>query len=190
MKKDEISAQTKLEDISALAAAPRQKLQQLGAETLQDIADNLSRSRLKNTRRIGPKTFALITGLLEQAGLQLRDNVLSSSVELQEQVQQFSTDTELLRSQVQQWVRLNKPDIDLAWREHREGAYGDYLRAQMLALNEISANSVVKREFEHQLVRSLQRYQRQTRYAKSKEALMDGITAQGKVNRNRSRRYR
>ena len=185
MNKEPVTADTALADIRSLSAGPRQKLQQMGAETLGDIAAKLSRVQLKNARRIGPKTLALIEALLQQADLTLGDNRVVGSAELQVQVQRFGAETEQLRSQVKAWVSEHRPAVDLAWKEHQEGAYGDYLKAQMLALNEIGADPVVKREFEHQLVSSLHRYQRQTRYAKSKEALMDGITAQGRAKRFR-----
>ena len=188
MNKFTVNAETRLVDIQGLASAPRQKLLQMGAQTLADIAGKLSRGQLKNARRIGPKTLQLIESLLQQAGLELSDSRISANPELQVQVQRFATDTERLRTEVKQWVIEHQPEVARAREDHQDGAYGDYLKAQMLALNEIAADPVIKREFEHQLVSSLHRYQRQSRYAKSNEALMDGITARAKLDPTRRRR--
>ncbi len=194
MTKRALSADTPLSEIAALAAGPRQKLQLMGVETLADIATRLSRSQLKQMRRIGPKTLALIEQLLAEAGLQLAPHRLGGDAEqqarLQQQVQRFEGATEQLKAAVAAWVDQHNPEAVQAWRQHRAGAYGDYLKAQLLALNSLAADAVIKREFEHQLVRSLNRYQKQCRYANSKEALMDGISARGATGSTLRKRRR
>ncbi len=184
---DRLNADTRLTEIPQLSAGPRRKLQSMGVETLADLARKLSRSQLKQARQIGPKTIELIEQLLCQAQLKLRDiRALPGTAEpqsqrLQAQVQAFGEQSDELKRQVAAWVRQHRPEAYEGWSCHRQGGWGEYLQAQLLALNEVSADPVVKREFEHQLVRSLHRYRRQQRYAGSREALLDGITARGRL---------
>ncbi|MCW8886074.1 MAG: hypothetical protein OQK12_12615 [Motiliproteus sp.] len=181
----QITALTPLETLPGLSAAPRNKLQRMGVTTLGEIAQNLSKAQLKSARNIGPKTLQLLEQALQQAGLEWADNRLNVSYEISQQIDLHQQNTEQLKQAVAAWVCEHEPETDQAWRQHQPGAYGEYLKAQLKGLNYMKADRVILRDFEHQLVRSLNRYQKQQRYAKSREAMMDGIAANARRKRSR-----
>ncbi|MEH6626919.1 MAG: hypothetical protein V7739_10760 [Motiliproteus sp.] len=183
-----LNPDTPLQKLAGLGSAAQKKLQQLGAFSLADVAAKLSRAQLKQARHVGPKSLQLLEQSLQQVGLTLADNRINASAELQVQISCYQRDTAALQQQVDSWVQLNRPELEQAWRSHQQGAYGDYIKAQLLALNEVAADPQIKREFEHQLVRTLSRYQRQQRYALSREALHDGIRAQARVRSSTKKR--
>ncbi len=172
------SADSPLSELPGLTPGACEKLTRMGVSNLAELAAKISKVQLKQARNIGPKTIALLEESMSQLGLTLIENRHSVSTEVAQQISQHQRHTKQLKLAVENWIKDREPGLYQAWQQHQSGAYGEYLKAQMIALNDISAPVHIKREFEHQLVVTLSRYKRQQRYANSKEALYDGISAQ------------
>lgn len=173
-----ITPTTRLADLSGLPKRSRDKLVWLGAETLGELAEGFSYAQLKRTRGIGAKTLEQLSELLSRAGLGWGERRVLGAA-LQRQLAEHARHQERLRRRVEAWVASRRPECVAPEQRHQPGGYGRYLRAQLDALDHLDADPTLTRELRHLLVRQLNRYERESRWAKTKDALRDGLQARG-----------
>lgn len=84
---------------------------------------------------------------------------------------QYAQAQQHLREQAREWVHRERPEVRDRWQAHQPGAYGDYLRAQLDALDHLDGPVAPTRELQNTLVRELSRYERQRRHEGNPEVL-------------------
>lgn len=157
--------------------------------SLADLATKMSRQQLRQMRGVGEKTLTQIEKQLTRAGLTLIDHQRFVEPAQQPRLDSYQQQNQSIAEQTEAWVKEHCSDVWQARQNHEPGAFTRYVRAQLTAMGSVQGDANIKREFEHQLVRSLNRYEKQKRYAAGHEALKDAITSQArKRNRLKSTR--